>query len=55
MLMAVSTTISASHDQHSAIWTQLIKEVEFVIVGVPIFWFAMRASPRAVPVPWPTP
>lgn len=46
ILMAASTTISVSHDQHSAIWTQLIREIEFVVVGVPIFWFAMRASPR---------
>jgi cell division protein FtsW len=46
VLMAASTTISASNDQGSTIWTQLVREVEFVVVGVPIFWFAMRASPR---------
>ncbi len=46
VLMAASTTISVSHDEHSAIWTQLIREIEFVVVGLPIFWFAMRASPR---------
>ena len=46
VLMAASTTISASHDEHSAIWTQLVREIEFVVVGLPIFWFAMRANPR---------
>jgi cell division protein FtsW len=46
MLMAASTTISAANDQGGAIWTQLIREIEFVVVGVPLFWFAMRAPPR---------
>ncbi len=46
VLMAASTTISAANDQGGAIWTQLIREIEFVVVGVPIFWFALRASPR---------
>ena len=46
VVMAASTTISASHDEHSAIWTQLVREIEFVVVGLPIFWFAMRANPR---------
>ncbi|MGH8960315.1 MAG: putative lipid II flippase FtsW, partial [Jatrophihabitantaceae bacterium] len=49
VLMAVSTTISASHDSSGTgqIWTQVIKEAEFVLVGLPIFWFAMRMPPRA--------
>jgi cell division protein FtsW len=46
VLMAASTTISAANDQGGAIWTQLIREIEFVVIGVPIFWFAIRASPR---------
>ncbi len=46
MLMAASTTIAASNDQGSAIWTQLVREVEFVVVGLPLFWLTMRASPR---------
>jgi cell division protein FtsW len=46
VLMAASTTISASDDQGSTIWTQLVREIEFVVVGLPIFWFAMRSSPR---------
>ncbi|HEV7212947.1 MAG TPA: putative lipid II flippase FtsW, partial [Blastococcus sp.] len=53
VLMAVSTTIAASHaaDGSAAatgsIWQQVIKEAEFVAVGLPLFWFAMRLSPRA--------
>jgi len=46
VLMAASTTISASDDQGSTIWTQLVREIEFVVVGLPIFWFALRAAPR---------
>ena len=46
VLMAASTTISASNDQGSTIWTQIVREIEFVVVGLPIFWFAMRAAPR---------
>lgn len=46
LLMAASTTISASNDQGSAIWTQLIREIEFVVIGLPIFWLTMRASPQ---------
>jgi cell division protein FtsW len=46
VLMAASTTIAASNDQGSAIWTQLVREVEFVVVGLPIFWLTLRASPR---------
>jgi cell division protein FtsW len=46
LLMAASTTIAASNDQGSAIWTQLVRELEFVVVGLPILWLTMRASPR---------
>ena len=45
VLMAASTTIAASNDQGSAaIWTQLVREVEFVVVGLPIFWLALRTA-----------
>jgi cell division protein FtsW len=51
VLMAVSTTIAASHDGDTSgtaqIWNQVIKEAEFVAVGIPIFWFALRLPPRA--------
>ena len=51
MLMAVSTTIAASHDTTgagtSSIWTQVIREAEFVAVGLPLLWLAMRLPPRA--------
>jgi cell division protein FtsW len=51
ILMAVSTTIAASHQADGsgtgAIWAQVIKEAEFIAVGIPIFWFALRMSPRA--------
>ncbi len=51
VLMAVSTTIAASHDTNgtttAAIWTQVIKEAEFVALGVPLFWMAVRLPPRA--------
>jgi cell division protein FtsW len=51
VLMAVSTTIAASHDASgsgtSAIWSQVIKEAEFVGVGLPLFWCALRLPPRA--------
>ncbi len=46
VLMAASTTISASSIDGGTIWTQLIKEVLFVVLGVPIFWLAMRMSPQ---------
>jgi cell division protein FtsW len=46
LLMAASTTISASNDEDSAIWAQLVHEIEFVVAGLPIFWLAMRASPQ---------
>jgi cell division protein FtsW len=51
VLMAVSTTIAASHDTSgtntATIWTQMIREGEFVAVGLPLFWIAMRMPPRA--------
>ncbi len=50
VLMAVSTTIAASNDESGAavsIWAQVIKEGVFVAIGLPLFWFAMRLSPRA--------
>ncbi|MGH8859897.1 MAG: putative lipid II flippase FtsW, partial [Jatrophihabitantaceae bacterium] len=51
VLMSVSTTIAASHAADTtggvSIWNQVIKEAEFVAVGIPIFWFAVRMSPRA--------
>lgn len=49
VLMAISTTISASSavDGTGSIWNQVVKEAEFIAVGIPIFWVAMRMSPRA--------
>jgi cell division protein FtsW len=51
VLMAVSTTIAASHAADGgstvSIWDQVINEAEFVGIGLPIFWFAVRLSPRA--------
>lgn len=46
LLMAASTTISASQDQRSAIWAQLVRELEFVVIGLLIMWLAVRTSPR---------
>jgi cell division protein FtsW len=46
VLMAASTTISASHNNDAAMWSQLIKEVLFVALGVPVFWLAVRLPPR---------
>src|SRR5262249_59079334 len=46
VLMAASTTIAAANDQGSAIWTQLVREIEFVVVGLPLFWLTLRAAPR---------
>ncbi len=46
--MAVSTTISVSHsDGSSSMWAQVIKEAEFVAIGLPVFWVALRLPPRA--------
>jgi cell division protein FtsW len=50
VLMAVSTTIAASHEDGTdagSIWTQSIKEAEFIAVGLLLFWFAVRLPPRA--------
>jgi cell division protein FtsW len=49
VLMAVSTTIAVSHSTGgtSSMWAQMIKEAEFVAIGLPLFWFAMRMPPRA--------
>lgn len=48
VLMSASTTISASqHTTGAAPWTQLIKEVEFLVLSVPCFWLTCRLSPVA--------
>jgi cell division protein FtsW len=51
ILMAISTTIAASNQADGtgsgSIWGQMIKEAEFIAIGIPIFWFALRLSPRA--------
>jgi cell division protein FtsW len=48
ILMAVSTTIAAAHDANGAggIWGQTVKEAEFIVVGLVLFVFALRLSPR---------
>lgn len=46
VLMSASTTISASvHTTGDAPWAQLIKEVEFVLLSVPVFWLTCRMAP----------
>jgi cell division protein FtsW len=51
LLMAVSTTIAAAHDgTGGSIWAQMTKELEFIVIGLPIFWLAMRSSPRVLRV-----
>ncbi|PZS19471.1 MAG: putative lipid II flippase FtsW [Pseudonocardiales bacterium] len=49
VLMAVSTTIADSHSSGGAtsMWTQMIREAEFVGVGLPVLWVALRLPPRA--------
>jgi cell division protein FtsW len=49
VLMAVSTTIAAAHDNGGtgSIWGQGIKEIEFVLAGIVVFFVVMRMSPRA--------
>ncbi|WP_375498170.1 putative lipid II flippase FtsW [uncultured Jatrophihabitans sp.] len=49
VLMAVSTTISAANDDgvQGSIWGQAVKEAEFILLGLVLFWLAMRMSPRA--------
>ena len=46
VLMAVSTTISAAHTDGGSLWGQGIKEAEFIAIGLLVFWFASRMSPR---------
>jgi cell division protein FtsW len=53
VLMAVSTSIAAGSDDNpggptGSIWGQCIKEAEFVVLGLLIFWFAVRLSPRGL-------
>lgn len=46
VLMSASTTISASvHTTGDAPWAQVIKEAEFVVLSVPVFWLTCRLSP----------
>ena len=50
VLMAVSTTIAASDGADGtggSIWTQTVKEGVFVLIGLPLFWLAVRMPPRA--------
>src|ERR1700709_2454183 len=49
LMMAASTTIPASlqADSHQTMWAQVEKEIEFLVLGVPIFWLAVRLPPRA--------
>jgi cell division protein FtsW len=48
VLMSASTTISASvHTTGDAPWTQLIKEGEFILLGLPVFWLTVRMPPAA--------
>jgi cell division protein FtsW len=47
LVMATSTTIAAAHDRdQAAMWGQLVKEIEFVAVGLPLFFLAARLPPR---------
>ncbi len=48
LLMSASTTISASvHTTGDAPWAQLIREVQFIVLSLPVFWLAVRMSPAA--------
>ncbi|MFN2518632.1 MAG: putative lipid II flippase FtsW [Jatrophihabitantaceae bacterium] len=49
VLMAVSTTIADSHSSGgtTSMWTQMIREAEFVGLGVPLLLVALRLPPRA--------
>lgn len=48
LIMSASTTISASvHTTNEAPWTQLVREAEFVVLSVPVFWVAVRMAPSA--------
>ncbi len=46
-LMAASTTIAAANGSGGSVWAQLIKQVFFLIVSVPLFYLAIRLPPRA--------
>ncbi|MHA3704820.1 putative lipid II flippase FtsW, partial [Jatrophihabitans sp. YIM 134969] len=49
VLMAASTTISAAqHDTGGAMWSQLVKQLVFVVLALPLFWLAARATPRHI-------
>ncbi|MCW2541321.1 MAG: putative lipid flippase FtsW [Frankiales bacterium] len=46
VLMSASTTISAAqHTTGEAMWSQLIRELEFLVLSIPVFWIAVRISP----------
>ena len=46
LLMSASTTISASlHTTGNTIWSQLLHEVLFLALSVPVFWAAVRMPP----------
>ena len=48
LLMSASTTLAASvHTTGDAPWAQLIREVQFILLSVPVFWLAVRMPPAA--------
>ncbi|SDJ14749.1 cell division-specific peptidoglycan biosynthesis regulator FtsW [Frankineae bacterium MT45] len=47
IMMAASTTISAGSETNSAMWSQLVKELLFVAIGLPIFYVAARMPTRS--------
>jgi cell division protein FtsW len=47
ILMAVSTTIAASHQGDGNIWDQVVKEAIFIGIGLPLFLVAICLPPRA--------
>lgn len=48
LLMSASTTLSAAvHTTGDEPWAQLIREVQFILLSVPVFWLAVRMSPAA--------
>lgn len=48
VLMSASTTLSASvHTTGEAPWQQLIRELEFIALSVPVFWLAVRMPPAS--------
>jgi cell division protein FtsW len=46
-LMAASTTIAAARDGGGSLWTQLIKQIIFLLISVPLFYATVRLPPRA--------